>query len=64
MLDSGNPAHRREVRQQLQHWLAAAPLAGVRGPAALDKLPPDERAGWAKLWAEAKVLRQKASQTK
>jgi Tfp pilus assembly protein PilF len=59
-LDSGQPADRREVQQQLQIWLAAAPLAGVRGAAAIDKLPAEERAGWAKLWAEAEALRQKA----
>jgi serine/threonine-protein kinase len=36
--------------QNLQHWLADADFAGVRGPEALAKLPEAERPAWQKLW--------------
>jgi hypothetical protein len=35
---------------QLRHWLAATGFAGVRGPAALARLPEAERPAWQKLW--------------
>jgi hypothetical protein len=35
-------------------------LAGVRETAALDKVSPEERAAWQKLWAEVAALRKKA----
>jgi tetratricopeptide (TPR) repeat protein/serine/threonine protein kinase len=38
------------VAKDLQHWLAETAFAGVRGPAALAKLPEDERQPWQKLW--------------
>ncbi len=43
---------RPEVRQQLQHWQEDTDFAGVRGPAALAKLPEAERQPWQKLWAD------------
>jgi serine/threonine-protein kinase len=44
------------VRQEMQHWLEDVDFAGVRGPAALAKLPDAERALWQKLWAEVEAL--------
>jgi tetratricopeptide (TPR) repeat protein len=41
---------RAAARQALSHWLADPDLAGVRGPAALERLPEPERARWARLW--------------
>jgi serine/threonine protein kinase/tetratricopeptide (TPR) repeat protein len=35
----------------LQHWLADADFAGVRGPAALAKLPESDRQAWQELWS-------------
>jgi serine/threonine-protein kinase len=61
-LESGTPAGRAEVQQKMQRWLADPHLAGVRGAEALAGLPAEERPGWAKLWAEAEALRQKAQE--
>jgi tetratricopeptide (TPR) repeat protein len=44
------------AHQWLTRWLADADLASVRDPAALDKLPPDLRADWVRLWAEVRAL--------
>jgi tetratricopeptide (TPR) repeat protein len=63
-LRSGSPLDRTEVRQKLQRWRTDPQLVGVRGAAAIGKLPAEERAGWAKLWAEAEALQQKAEETK
>jgi hypothetical protein len=40
---SKNPADRLEAQQALQHWQSDVDLAGIRDPAALAKLPADER---------------------
>ncbi len=48
---------RANVHQVVQHWLADADLAPVRDRAALEQLPPDERAGWERLWVEVRALR-------
>jgi serine/threonine-protein kinase len=58
-LEGGTPAERVEVQRQLQRWLADAHLAGVRDAEAVAKLPAEERQEWAKLWAEAKALRER-----
>jgi tetratricopeptide (TPR) repeat protein len=39
------------VAQTMQHWLADADFNGVRGAEALARLPVEERAAWARLWA-------------
>jgi tetratricopeptide (TPR) repeat protein len=39
------------VTQVLQHWLVDADFAGVRGPAALARLPDAERHAWQELWS-------------
>ena len=41
-----------EVTPVLQHWLVDPDFAGVRGPAALAKLPDAERQPWQQLWAD------------
>jgi hypothetical protein len=40
----------------VRSWLATGDLAGVRDPARLADLPPDERAQWTKLWADIRAL--------
>jgi serine/threonine protein kinase/Flp pilus assembly protein TadD len=40
------------VRGQMQHWQQDKDFTGVRGTAALDKLPEAERPDWQKLWAD------------
>ena len=40
------------VRQQMQHWQQDSDFVGVRGPAALAKLPEVERQPWQTLWTE------------
>jgi hypothetical protein len=42
--------------QNLTGWQADLPLASVRDPAALAKLPPDEQKAWQKLWTEVAAL--------
>jgi serine/threonine-protein kinase len=46
--DKAGPA----VGQQLQHWLQDTDFNGVRGAAALAKLPEAERPSWQQLWAD------------
>jgi tetratricopeptide (TPR) repeat protein len=52
---------RAAVAQQLQHWLHNPNFAGVRGEAALGKLPAAERPQWQKLWEEVESLRRHAA---
>ena len=40
------------VAQRMQHWLADADFAGVRGSEALAKLPEAERSAWQDLWSQ------------
>jgi serine/threonine protein kinase/Flp pilus assembly protein TadD len=51
-----NPADRPKVRQAMQHWQKDSDFAGVRGDAALARLPEAERDAWQKLWAEVADL--------
>jgi tetratricopeptide (TPR) repeat protein len=51
-----HPDKASAVRQQMQHWQEDTDFAGVRGPAALGKLPADERPAWQKLWVEVAAL--------
>jgi len=37
--------------------LADADFASVREPTAVERLPPDERDAWNKLWTEVRALR-------
>jgi hypothetical protein len=64
-LESGKPADRAGVRQQVGRWLTDTPLAGVRGAEAIARLPAWERPAWEKFWAEVAALQNKArEQTK
>jgi tetratricopeptide (TPR) repeat protein len=48
----GGAAERQQAaRRQLAHWKGDPDLTSVRDPAALDRLPEEERAAWRKLWA-------------
>jgi hypothetical protein len=47
-----------------QHWQKDTDLSGVRDPAALAKLPEDERRQWQKLWDDVEALRQRAAASK
>jgi tetratricopeptide (TPR) repeat protein len=40
------------IVRQMREWLGGADFAGVRGPAALAKLPAAERPMWQQLWAD------------
>ena len=55
--DKARPA----VAKQMQYWLGDADFAGVRGAAALVKLPAAERPPWQKLWEEVESLRRRAA---
>ncbi len=60
ILESGSPQARQAVTQTLQHWKADADLAGIRGPAALAKLPADEQTTCRKLWSQVEALLAKS----
>jgi len=49
-----------KVRQGMQHWQQDSDFNGVRGAAALAKLPEAERQEWRKLWEEVEELRKRA----
>jgi hypothetical protein len=44
------------------HWKRDPDLAGVRGEAALAKLPEAERQGWRTLWADVEQVLQQVVQ--
>jgi tetratricopeptide (TPR) repeat protein/tRNA A-37 threonylcarbamoyl transferase component Bud32 len=56
----GIPATRGDWQTTLRSWQKDPTLAGVREAAALEKLPPAERADWQKLWADVAALIEKA----
>jgi Flp pilus assembly protein TadD len=45
------------VHRTMLHWLRDADLASVRGAKAVGPLPAGEQAGWARLWADVRALR-------
>jgi hypothetical protein len=49
------------VVQPLQHWQQDPDLAGVRGEAALAKLPETERPPWRDLWKQVESLRSRTA---
>jgi serine/threonine protein kinase len=61
LLDTEPDKVRSVVVQTLQNWQQDKDFAGVRGSAALGKLPEAERQEWQKLWTEVDELRQKAA---
>jgi serine/threonine-protein kinase len=60
-LNSGKPADRAAVQQTLAHWQKDSDLAGIRDKPALVKLPAEERAAFAELWADVATLIDKAT---
>jgi serine/threonine protein kinase/Flp pilus assembly protein TadD len=54
----GDPKMLPVIIKALECWRHHVHLAGVRA-AALDKLPPDERAAWGQLWADVDDLLQR-----
>jgi serine/threonine-protein kinase len=55
---------RAAVRRILAHWQKDPDLAGVRDPAALEKLPKEEREAWKELWADIEAARKEAAEKK
>jgi tetratricopeptide (TPR) repeat protein/serine/threonine protein kinase len=60
LLASGKPEARPLVRQRLRHWQGDQQLAGLREPAAVARLPADERGACQQFWAEVQRLLSKA----
>jgi hypothetical protein len=52
------------VHGKMTHWKQDTDLAGVRDPKALEKLPPDERDAWQKLWKDVDALLAKTREKK
>jgi hypothetical protein len=50
LLDKNPEKVRPILVERMRHWLADADFAGVRGPAALARLPEAERLAWQELW--------------
>jgi eukaryotic-like serine/threonine-protein kinase len=64
-LQGGNAQERNMVQKQVGHWQRDEDLIGIRESAALAKLPAEERASCARLWAEVEaLLRQTRGQQK
>jgi hypothetical protein len=64
MAESGEPASKRTVREELECWQRDANLALVRIKEALDRLPDDERQDWHRLWDDVASLFTKVEQMK
>jgi tetratricopeptide (TPR) repeat protein len=60
-LETGPPATRAAIEQQMRHWQKDPDLAAFRDPAELAKLPAEERAAFAQLWADVTALLKKAA---
>jgi pimeloyl-ACP methyl ester carboxylesterase len=56
LLDAGTADIEPRILSTLQHWKVDVDLAGVRDPAALDKLVEAERKAWKSLWADVDAL--------
>ena len=52
------------MQTTLEHWQRDTDLAGVRDPAALEKLTAEEQEAWRKLWADVAELLKKAGNVK
>jgi eukaryotic-like serine/threonine-protein kinase len=68
LLDRGPDKARAIIAEKMRHWLAATDFTGVRGAAALARLPEAERPAWQQLWDDAAETlgraREKASPKK
>jgi hypothetical protein len=63
LLEEEPQTARFTVAPDLQYWLEAPDVAGVRGPEALGLLPAAERPAWQKFWADVADTRAKAQET-
>ncbi len=54
-------ADKTAVGTWAQYWHQNPDLKGVRGDAALAKLPEAERREWRKLWEDVEALRKRAA---
>lgn len=61
---SNRPPDRAAVRLVLRVWQREIGLAGVRDPAAVARLPMQERAAWQQLWQEVGTAQARVSDTK
>ncbi len=61
LLDTGPPQGRSAIVQTLSHWRQDSDLAGIRDPAALAKLPAEERAAFIQFWADVAESLKKAN---
>jgi serine/threonine-protein kinase len=61
LLDNKPALASRAAKERLLHWLHDTDFAGVRGTAALARLPEAERGDWQLLWQEVEALRQRAA---
>ena len=62
--ESDQPRSVAQVTKNMRLWLADVDFAGVRGPAALAKLPEAERAAWQKLWSDVAATLARTQTTK
>jgi hypothetical protein len=53
--------NRARGHQQMQVWLADKDFDSVREPTAVERLPPDERDAWNRLWTEVRALRDQSA---
>jgi hypothetical protein len=60
VVSEDSPPGRTAVQQTLRHWQRDADLASVRDPAALARLPREERSAWERLWADVAALLERA----
>jgi tetratricopeptide (TPR) repeat protein len=49
------------VHRTMQYWLADSELAPVRDAAAVERLPPEERDAWNRVWADVRELRDRTA---
>jgi serine/threonine-protein kinase len=64
VVETSTPEQRTAVVPILRHWQEDTDLASVRDPAALAKLPNDQRSAWQALWADVDRLIAPASGAK
>jgi tetratricopeptide (TPR) repeat protein len=55
-----DPSSARMVADKMQHWLDDTDFTGIRGSAAIAKLPEAERPAWQKLWDDVGQLQKRA----
>ena len=64
LLDKDADKARPVVQRTMTHWKQDTDLTSVRDPKALEKLPPDERDAWQKLWKDVDALLAKTWEKK